>query len=53
MLEKFFSPRGRVTRLQNLGYELLVFVSMWVVGAVLSFAVFRYYVALAQNIKSA
>ena len=40
MLEKFFSPRGRVTRLQNLGYELLVFVSMWVVGAVLSFAVF-------------
>lgn len=40
MLEKLFSPKGRVTRLQNLGYELLVFVSMWVVGAVLSFAVF-------------
>ena len=40
MLEKLFSPKGRVTRLQNLGYELLVFVSMCVVGAILSFAVF-------------
>lgn len=40
MLKKLFNPSGRVNRLQNLGYELLGFVSMWVVGAVLAFAVF-------------
>ena len=40
MLKKLFSPSGRVNRLQNLRYELLVFVSMFVVAAALSFVVF-------------
>lgn len=36
MIEKFFSPKGRVNRLQNIGYELLMVLIMMILGTIIA-----------------
>lgn len=36
MLEKLFSSKGRVTRLQNIGYELLMVLIMMILGMIIA-----------------
>lgn len=40
MLEILFSSKGRVNRLQNIGYEFLAFVLMMLTGIILAFFIF-------------
>lgn len=39
MLEKLFNPRGRVNRLQNIGYELLMVLIMMILGMIIAIIV--------------